>query len=72
MTGIPVAQLWFREDSGTRPNTNPVHAFMEDDPEALCKDARIVYYKCEVFQIPPDGSNVHEACQKVVNERNRT
>lgn len=71
MSGIPVAQLWFRKESDEQPNTNEVHAFMEDDPEALCEEARITYYNCETFQTPPDGSNVHEACQKAVAERNK-
>lgn len=71
MSPLAAAQLWFREESDTRPNTNLVHAFIEGDARALCDETSIVYYKCETFQVPPDGSNVHDACQKAVAERNK-
>ena len=72
MPAVLASQLWFREESETRPNTNLVHAFMEDDPEAFCKEARWVGYRCETFDHPPEGSNVHDVCQKAVDERNKT
>ncbi len=71
MSGYPAAQLWFREEAVAQPNPNLVHAFIEGEAEALCGEARIIYYRCETFVVPPDGANVHEACREAVNKRNR-
>lgn len=67
MVAVVGQQLWFREEAD-RPNRNPCHAFIEGKSEALCGETQIVYYRCETFDIPPEGAIVHEACREAVKK----
>jgi hypothetical protein len=68
---IAAQQIWFRRQSDTQPNENLVHAVMEDQREALCGEATIVYHLDETFTAVPNGAKVHDACREAVDKRNR-
>jgi len=72
MPAIAAQQLWYRRQSDTQPNKNLVHAFMEDEREALCGEDNIVFHLDETFTSVPEGAVVHDRCAEIVRERNKT